>query len=200
MQSCPSTAQTFSRPIPETAVGWGSRHVWLVRLATKPSKGWRWRQERAGTRQLRLRDEDSVTPKWEHNKNHIICHGKYALPDASLYFILYFEFSTACFKYRILFNHQDKQRHYFLHFQLRKIWFQEFTFSFSSSKQWEVGWGETERENTGVFGQRVVFFTPTYVASYSFWKVPCLVLAQVGMDARIRNSSNVYGTSQRWWE
>lgn len=70
----------------------------------------------------------------------------------------------------------------------------------AQKKKGEVGCGETGRENTGLFGQRVVVFIPTYAASYSFWNVPCLGLEQVGMDARIRNSSNVYGTSQRWWE
>lgn len=60
---------------------------------------------------------------------------------------------------------------------------------------------EKQREKTtGVLAKRVVLFIPTYVASYSFWNVACLVLAQGGMDARIRNSLNVYGTSQRWWE
>ena len=60
---------------------------------------------------------------------------------------------------------------------------------------------EKPREKTqACLAKRVVLFIPTYVASYSFWNVPCLVLAQVGMDARIRNSSKVYGTSQRWWE
>ena len=58
-----------------------------------------------------------------------------------------------------------------------------------------------KREKTQVcLAKRVVLFIQTYVASYSFWNIPCLVLAQVGMDARIRNSSNVYGISQRWWE
>ena len=42
---------------------------------------------------------------------------------------------------------------------------------------------EKQREKTQVcLAKRVVLFIPTYVASYSFWKVPCLVLAQVGMD------------------
>ena len=58
----------------------------------------------------------------------------------------------------------------------------------------------TNRENKVCLAKRVVLVIPTYVASYSFWNIPCLVLAQVGMDARIRNSSNVYGISQRWWE
>ena len=153
MQSCPSTAQTFSRPIPETAVGWGSRHVWLVKLATKPSKGWRWRQERAGTRQLRLRDKDSVTPKREHNlEQH---HLSWEICILMLLFTSYSTSSSllhALNKGFILSPRQGKAL--FLHFQLRKIWFQEFTFSFSSSKKWEVGCGETERENTGVFGQK----------------------------------------------
>ena len=88
----------------------------------------------------------------------------------------------------------------FFIFSIGKYGFRSSLFLSQAQKKWEVGCGETERENTGMFGQRVVLFTPTYVASYSFWNVPCLVLAQVGMDARIRNSSNVYGTSQRWWE
>lgn len=64
--------------------------------------------------------------------------------------------------------------------------------------RWAV---EKQREKTQVcLAKRVVVFIPTYAASYSFWNVPCLGLEQVGTDARIRNSSNVYGTSQRWWE
>ena len=46
------------------------------------------------------------------------------------------------------------------------------------------------REKTQVCSaERVVLFILTYAASYSFWNVPCLVPVQVGMDARIRNSS-----------
>ena len=88
----------------------------------------------------------------------------------------------------------------FFIFNIGKYGFMSSLFLSQAQKngRWAV---EKQREKTQVcLAKRVVLFIPTYVASYSFWNVPCLVLAQVGMDARIRNSSNVYGTSQRWWE
>ena len=46
----------------------------------------------------------------------------------------------------------------FFIFNLGKYGFRSSLFLSQAQKNWEVGCGETERENTGVFGQRVVLF------------------------------------------
>ena len=132
-------------------------------------------------------------------QNNIICHGKYALPDASLSYCILSSLPHALNIGFYLITKTSKGTIFFI-FNLGKYGFRSSLFLSQAQKngRWAV---EKQREKTtGVLAKRVVLFIPTYVASYSFWNVPCLVLAQGGMDARIRNSLNVYGTSQRWWE